>query len=131
MKGLDTNVLVRYLVEDDPGQTARAARFIERECSADTPCFLNRIVLCELVWVLRGAYGYERHEIVEPLKMLLQTAEFRVDAADAAWGAVRLYESGGCDFPDGYLARTNRSAGCETTVTFDRKAGRLDDFEGL
>lgn len=81
--------------------------------------------------MLRGVYGYSRDEIVEPLKMLLQTAEFRIEDPDSAWGAVRLYEAGQCDFADGHLARTNRNAGCEGTATFGRKASRLDDFEVL
>ncbi len=131
MKGLDSNVLVRYLVADEPAQTKRAAKFIETECTQDDPGFLNRIVLCELVWVLRGAYGYRRDEITVPLKKLLQTAEFRVEDPSAAWNAVRLYETGQCDFADAYLAYTNRAAGCETTVTFDQKASRVEGFEAL
>jgi predicted nucleic-acid-binding protein len=81
--------------------------------------------------VLHGVYGYRREKIVGPLKMLLKTAEFRIEDPDSAWGAVRLYETARCDFADGYLSRTNRNAGCVSTVTFDRKASRLDDFEGL
>jgi predicted nucleic-acid-binding protein len=131
VKGLDTNVLVRYLVADDAKQVARATRFIERECTQENPCFLNRIVVCELVWVLRGVYGYTRDEILVPLKMLLRTAEFRLEDQNAAWTAVGLYEGGKCDFADGYLARTNRCADCEATATFGRKAAHLEDFEKL
>lgn len=128
MKGLDTNVLVRYLVADDAKQAERAAKFLESECTPETPGFVNRIVLCELVWVLRSAYGYDRQQIALPLEMLLRTVELRLEDHDAAWGALRLYRAGRCDFPDAFLALTNRRSGCETTVTFDKGAGRLEDF---
>ena len=131
MKGLDTNVLVRYLVADDAEQAERAARFLEKECTAETPGFVNRIVFCELVWVLRSAYGYGRDQIAAPLELLLRTAELRVEDHDAAWSALRLYRAGNCDFPDAFLALTNRESGCETTVTFDQKAGRIEAFSVL
>ena len=131
MKGIDTNVLARYLVGDEPRQTARAVRFIERECSKETPGYVNRIVLSELVWVLSGAYGYSRGQITKVLKLLVRTAELRVEDQDAAWSAIKDYERGLCDFPDSYLALTNRYAGCELTVTFDSKAARHQCFERL
>jgi len=131
MKGIDTNVLARYLVGDEPRQTARAARFIERECSQETPGYINRIVLCELVCVLSGAYEYSREQIADVLKLLMRTAELRVEDHDAAWNAIKDYERGLCDFPDSYLALTNRRAGCESTVTFDRRAARHQYFKRL
>ena len=63
MKGLDTNVLVRYLVQDDPKQAALATRYIERHCTADNPCFIGQIVLCELAWVLESNYQQSRTEV--------------------------------------------------------------------
>lgn len=131
MKGIDTNVLARYLVADEPRQTARAARFIEKECSQAHPGYVNRIVLCELVWVLSGAYEYSIDQISEVLKLLVRTAELRIEDQDAAWSAIKDYERGLCDFPDSYLALTNRREGCEWTVTFDSKAARHQYFERL
>lgn len=88
-------------------------------------------MLCELVWVLSGAYEYSREQIAEVLKLLVRTAELRVEDQDAAWSAIKDYEHGLCDFPDSYLALTNRHAGCELTVTFDSKAARHQYFERL
>ena len=131
MKGIDTNILIRYLVADDEEQATRAANFIERECSRDDPGYLNRIVMCELVWVLRRLYGYRREQISDTIKALLSAAELRVEDQDSAWNAVRDDDAGTCDFADSYLARTNRKAGCVTTVTFDSKAARLSDYEPI
>ena len=131
MIGIDTNVLVRYLVADDSAQARKSEKFIRQECSADNPGYINRIVLCELVWVLTDDYRYQRNQIGDVLEMLLRTEELSVESLNAAWAALRLYRQGNCDFADAFLGRTNIDAGCRATATFDRKAARLDIFEGL
>lgn len=131
MKGLDTNLLVRFLVGDDPEQTAEAVSFIRRHCTADTPCFVNRIVLCELEWVLESAYRYPRSMVAEVIDRVLRTGELLVEDADEAWAALRAFRRHGADFSDCLLGQTNLGRGCEATATFDRRAGRLDGFEVL
>ncbi len=128
MIGLDTNILVRYLVEDDAAQASKAARLIETRCTEDTPGFVNRVVLCELAWVLESAYDYPRATVAATLEILLRPAELKVDAADAAWAALTAYRGGGVDFSDAFIGRLNRDAGCDATATFDKGAARLDDF---
>jgi predicted nucleic-acid-binding protein len=128
MIGLDTNVLVRFLVADDKDQAARAARLIEERCSGDDPGFVDSVVLCELVWVLEGAYGYARPLIAEVLEKMLHSAELEIANVEAAWAALRAYRSGGADFSDALIGRLNRQAGCVATATFDRGAAALDDF---
>lgn len=128
MKGLDTNVLVRFIVGDDEAQAKRAGRYIERHCSAESPCCLNRVVLCELAWVLDRAYGYSREEIAMAFENILRTAEFQVENSAAAWAAWRVYRDGG-DLADALIARTNRDNGCEVTGTFDADASKSDGFE--
>ena len=130
MKGLDTNVLVRFLVQDDEAQAKRAGRYIERHCSADSPCFLNRVVLCELAWVLDRAYGYDRGEIGTAFESILRTAEFQVEDSDAAWAALRAHREGG-DFADALIARTNQDRGCTVTGTFDGPAAKSEGFEAV
>ena len=78
MIGLDTNVLVRYLVQDDPGQSRKATQVIAKRCTRDDPGFVNRIVLCELVWVLESAYGYSKDTIVAVLEKLLRTSQLKI-----------------------------------------------------
>ncbi len=128
MIGLDTNVLVRYLVEDDPAQASKAAQLIETRCTEDSPGFVNRVVLCELVWVLESAYDYPRATVAATLESLLRAAELEVDAADAARPALTAYRSRGVDFSDALIGRLNRNAGCDGTAGFDKAAAEPDDF---
>ncbi|MGH7812833.1 MAG: PIN domain-containing protein [Candidatus Binataceae bacterium] len=130
MIGIDTNILVRYLVQDDPEQGRKAERFITDECSAESPGFINRIVLCETVWVLESAYGYPRPKVALALEKILRTAQFRIEDHQEAWLSLRDYEAGG-DFADALIAAVNLRAGCERTATFDRKAARRAGFAAL
>ena len=124
MKGLDTNVLIRHLVQDEPAQARLATRFITQECSRAEPVFINRIVLCETVWVLESAYGYSKEDIAGVLERIMQTQQFVIENVRAAWVALRLYRSSAIDFADCLLAETNRESGCIETVTLDKKAVR-------
>lgn len=122
MIGIDTNVLVRYIVQDDPEQAALATHLIEGQCTADVPGFVNSIVLCELVWVLARAYNYEKSVISAVLQQLFSSAELCVEQPELAWTALREYERGNADFSDYLISQRNHAHGCNTTVTFDRKA---------
>lgn len=132
MNGIDTNVLVRYLVQDDPGQAKTSARFVRSGCTAEEPCGVNRIVLCELVCVLERTYGYSRERIADTLERMLKTVQFRIEDLSTSWSALRLYRDSQADFADCLLGEINRRTfGCEVTVTFDEKAGQLDSFKLL
>lgn len=122
MYGLDTNVLLRYLIGDDAKQADQAAGFIEDTCTVDDPCFLNRVVLCEAVWVFEDAYGYTKRQIVATLDAVMRTREFHVEDHDDALAALAAYRAGKADFADLLIGETNARAGCERTATFDRKA---------
>ncbi|MBI5379826.1 MAG: type II toxin-antitoxin system VapC family toxin [Nitrospirae bacterium] len=128
MKGIDTNVLVRYLVKDDSAQSNKASRFIARECSRESPCLINRIVLCDLVWVLESAYGYPKETIAAVLEQILRTSQFQIEDLPAAWIALREYRKGRAGFADCFLGVVNRRLGCEHTATFDASAGRMEGF---
>jgi predicted nucleic-acid-binding protein len=125
MIGLDTNVLVRYLTQDDETQAAVASRLVETQLSAQRPGLIGQVVLCELVWVLETSYGHTRAELAPLLWKLLAAEEFRIQARADVVVALQAYESTGADFADALLGVQNRHAGCETTVTFDKKAARL------
>lgn len=131
MIGLDTNVLVRYLVQDDPGQSRKATQVIAKQCTRDDPGFINRIVLCELVWVLESAYGYSKETIVTVLEKLLRTGQLKIEDTQSAWTAFRMYQKGKADFADCLLGAANRFDGCNETVTFDQTASKLEDFRLL
>ncbi len=131
MKGLDTNVLVRYLVQDDPKQAAQASRFIEAYCTNENPCLIGQIVLCELTWVLESNYHQGREEIASIIEQLLQVGQLEVMEPEVVWRALKDYRNSNADFPDHLLARVNESNGCEVTVTFDKKAAKQPAFQML
>ena len=124
MIGLDTNVLVRYIVQDDARQAEAAARLMESRCTRDEPGFISHIVLAELCWVLSKGYGYDRKVQASVLSSLLVTAELDVQESEVAWQALRAFEKGNADFADYLIGHIGRDAGCEATWTFDRKAAK-------
>lgn len=131
MIGLDTNVLVRYLVQDDPAQSLQAGRTIERHCTVDDPCFVNGIVLCEIVWVLESAYDYPKAIIAEVLEKLLMTSALQIADKGVVWTALDDYRTSKADFADCLIGRTNRVWGCTETATFDKALKSLPGFKIL
>jgi len=131
MIGLDTNVLVRYIVQDDPKQARVATRLIESRCTPDRPGYISFIVLVEVVWVLARAYGYSRDVIFKVLQQILSTAELDVENHTLAWLALTDYQNGNANYSDCLIGRIHQDKGCETTVTFDKKAARVDTFQLL
>lgn len=131
MIGLDTNVLVRYIVQDDKEQARLATKTIEQGADADDAFFINQIVLCELVWVLRRCYAAKPDAIAAVLEQILRTAHFRVQGIDAVWRALKEYRIASADFADCLIAQQNRAAECSETLTFDRNAAKASDFRLL
>ena len=131
MIALDTNVLVRYLVRDDPRQTRAATRVVETSCTVETPGFVTLVVLCELVWVLERGYRYSRIQIAALVRGLLSADDLSIERSELAWQALNAFEEGPADFADYVIGGTARAAGAETTVTFDRRAGASPLFRLL
>ena len=126
MIGLDTNVLVRYLTQDDPDQAARAGQVIETWCTKDEPGLVSLVVLCELVWVLRGAYGYEKKIIIEVLEQIMAVNELQVEAEDIARSSLTAFRRGPADFADYVIVISNRARGSTVTYSFDKKLAEHD-----
>lgn len=122
MIGLDTNVLARYIVQDDAVQASAATRLIEGQCTAQAPGYVGVVVLVELVWVLTTAYRYEQPMVASVIRQILMTTELLVEDREAAWAALREFETGRVDFADCLIARRNHAQGCARTYTFDRRA---------
>jgi predicted nucleic-acid-binding protein len=123
MIGLDTNVLVRYIMQDDPRQSIKATTLIE-SLDADHPGFISLISIVELCWVLTSCYGLTHHQVKQALDLLLRTKQIVVDRAEQVLRALRLFESGKADFADLLIERTAASAGCEQIMTFDVNAAK-------
>ena len=129
MIGLDTNILVRYLAQDDPDQSKQATRYIEKHCTDETPCLINAIVLCELAWVLEQSYKLSREQIAGAIEHLLQIGQLEVSEPAIVWRALQDYRSSNVDFPDHLIGRVNQDMECDYTITFDKKAAKQPTFK--
>ena len=118
MIGLDTNVLVRYLTQDDPSQAAKASRVIDVAAAGEL--FVSSVVVCELVWVLEDSYGQKRDEIAQVLERLLLTGQFAFEDKALLWQVLADYRGGKGDLADYVIGRLARRAGASETFTFDR-----------
>lgn len=120
MIALDTNVLIRFLVEDDPAQSRRARALVQKAIDASEPCFVSDVVVCEIVWVLGTSYKVGRKEIGRILDRLLRAQHLAFPAVERLFRALSAYESGRGDFADYLIRQWAGEAGCRTVATFDR-----------
>ena len=125
MIGLDTNVLVRYLAQDEKAQSALASRLIERELTPEAPGFVSLIALAETVWVLESCYGCSRVDVAAVIERLLRVRQLKIQDAETAWRALRLFVSGKADFSDCLIERLGHAHNCIHTVTFDKTAAKF------
>ena len=121
MIGLDTNVLVRYLVEDDEAQSRRASKLIEKAVSEGEELFISDVVMCETVWVLSSAYRFSRPEIVDVLGNLLRARSAVFTSTDRLFRSLEAFRKGKGDFADYLIRELANAAGAGTVVTFDRQ----------
>ena len=128
MIGLDSNVLVRYLMQDDPAQATRASDLIERHLTDAQPGFVNVVVLAEVVWVLDRAYGLRPNEIAKAVERLLQAKTLLLEHEQQVFVAMAVLKKGLGSFGDALIGALGTKAGCIYTLTFDRKALRLPGF---
>jgi predicted nucleic-acid-binding protein len=129
MIGLDTNILVRYLVQDDPVQSLKAADVIERRLTEDNPGFVSIVAMAETVWVLDRAYGLAALEIASAVERVLQADVLIVENEQEVFAAMIAVKEGAGSFSDAVIAGLGTRAGCSHTLTFDRRALRLRGFE--
>ena len=129
MIGLDTNVMVRYLTQDDPVQSRRATQIFENQLTTLEPGFLSVVTMVETVWVLDRAYGFIDQEIAAALERMIQTDVLLIENEQEVFTAMTALKSGRGSFADALIAALGAKAGCEHTLTFDQKALRLSGFE--
>ena len=130
MTGLDTNVLVRYIVRDDRAQAQRADAAI-RTCTAEDPGFISIVSLAEMVWVLQSYYRMPKDQLILCLERLFNANNLIMEGAAAIRMAVDRFGHSNCDFHDCLIERCGHMAGCSRTVTFDIKAARSAGMEQL
>ena len=129
MIGLDTNILVCYLTQDDPVQSAKATDILERRLTPKNPGFVSVVVIVEIVWVLDRAYGLTAPEIAATVERLLQVEVLRIEDEQEVFTATVALKQGHASFADALIAELGTRSGCTRTLTFDQKAGRLPNFE--
>lgn len=122
MIGLDTNVVVRYLVQDDIKQSNQANRAIEGWVKQGETLWISQITFCEVFWVLEKCYKLNRSELIEVLSSLLSTKGIQVEHDAVAWQAIGDYEGTSVGFADCLIGRQNVAQGCSSTYTFDGAA---------
>ena len=128
MLGVDTNVLVRFLVRDDEAQFDKARKLIKREVAAGRRVFISQLVLLETEWVLRSRYSLPKHPIIAAISGLLDADDVRFEDEPAIEEALYLWKDTAADFADCLIGAQNRRLGCRATATFDVKAARLPGF---
>jgi len=121
MIGLDTNVIVRYITQDDRVPSAAATKLMD-SLSSDSPGFLSLVVIAELVWVLEVSYRFKKNEVEQVLGTLLRSKELVIERAEVVWQAVRKFSASRADFADCLIERCGHTAECRHTLTFDRNA---------
>jgi predicted nucleic-acid-binding protein len=122
--GLDTNVLARYVLDDDPYWSPRVAQFVDHKLSPERPGFINVVTLVELVWILRRKPGYDRARLADIIGGLLSSNRIVLGNADVIERALSAFRSGGARFADYLIAELNQVAGASHTVTLDTAAAK-------
>ncbi|MFC3121859.1 PIN domain-containing protein [Agaribacter flavus] len=122
MIGIDTNILIRYLAQDDKAQALLASTLIEEKLTANTPGFISMITLVEITWVLQKCYRASKNDLCSTIKMILETKQFQVERAESCYRALKLFEMGSGDFSDALISSISKDAGCSCVMTFDKKA---------
>ena len=128
MLGIDTNVLVRFLVQDDDAQFEKARKLIKREVAAGRRVFVNQLVLMETEWVLRSRYAVPKNKIIEAISGLLDAADVQFEDEPSIEEALFIWKETTADFADCLIGAKNRRMGCRVTATFDIKAAKLPGF---
>ena len=129
MIGLDTNILVRYLTQDDAVQSRRATEILERRLTEDNPGFISIVAMVETVWVLDSAYGFSGARIAAAVERMLQADALVVESEPEVFTAMTTVKEGRGSFGDALIGALGAKAKCSCTLTFDEKALRLAGFE--
>jgi predicted nucleic-acid-binding protein len=129
MIGLDTNIILRYLLQDDPRQSRQANQIIDRQLSAQNPGFISLVTVLEIVWVLNSLLKRDPFQIASHIEHLLAADSLEVHNEQQVFEAAFAVKRGTGEFEDALIGALDTWAGCSRTLTFDRKAARLPHFQ--
>lgn len=122
MIGLDTNVVIRYLTQDDPKQSAIANRIIEQELTEKNQGYITLISLIEIAWVLESCYEQTKDDLINVLGLLLTIKQISIEKTDLVYLALKRFRTGTADFSDALITLVCEDAGCKRIISFDKKA---------
>jgi predicted nucleic-acid-binding protein len=128
MLGIDTNVLVRFLVRDDEAQFLKACALIQGQIAAGSQVFINHLVLLETEWVLRSRYQFNKIQLLEVISTLLDAGDVQFEDTVVIEEALFIWKDGATGFADCMIAAKNQRLGCRATATFDVKAAKMPGF---
>jgi predicted nucleic-acid-binding protein len=131
MIGIDTNLLIRFILEDDPVWSKPVARFLENELSPERPGYINLVVLAELAWSVRRVHGFDRTRMAAMIEGLLASDSLIVERSEIVARALARYRHGSIGFADRLIVELNEEAGAVPTVSIDKEAVKAGMFEGL
>ena len=130
MIGLDTNIIVRYLTQDDPVQSPKATQIMERRLTESRPGFISLVTMAEVAWVLERTYHRSSREIAQAMEAMLQADSLFIQNEQEVFTTIVALKSGQGSFADALIAALGQWAGCASTLTFDKRASsRIDGFE--
>ncbi len=125
MIGLDTNVVLRLLLSDDPAQKMRATKFIHQAKRLDTRVIVTLAVVLEMEWVLRSSAKMNKAEVLTIFNLLLESYDIEIDNEKVLEQALHIYENAASDFAECLSLAQYQRMGCSTMMTFDAKAARM------
>ncbi len=128
MKGIDSSLLLRYILEDDPAWTKAATRFIDEECTFDNPAYVNLVVLVEVIWSLRRQQGYNKSTAVTVIRDMLDSQSLVLEKESIVAEALQKFESGSTGFSDCLIACLNDHAQAKLTYSLDKHAIKMGVF---
>lgn len=131
MIGIDTNILVRFFIQDDPIQFEMSRKFLMMECSSSRPGLVNTVVLCELIWTLKRVYGLKKPQLIYIIEQMLEVKQLSLEKSDLIRKALEVFRKSKADFSDCLVGLLNQKAGCDRSETFDKSASKLEEFELL
>ncbi len=131
MIGIDTNILVRYILNDDPVWSPPAQRFIDEDCTVERPGYVNLVVLTELIWFLNRAPGSDKDKLCAVIGDLLLADNLVLERQDLVSNALEAFKNSNVNFADLIIAAINQSADASPTFTIDKDASRQSGFVRL
>lgn len=124
MIGLDTNVLIRYIMQDDVAQSKKASLLIE-SLRGDRLGYFSNITMAEVVWVLESCYELNKQDVIRVIEGLLKAREIKKENSELLWRALQLFKETNVDYSDCLISVISSNDGCTETFTFDKKASKL------